>query len=43
MAGKRRPLRYRGLSETRIRQLQPVARLIGRLIRAVVTRGTHQP
>jgi hypothetical protein len=43
MAKKRRPLRYRGVSDTRIKQLQPVARLVGRLIRALITRDTHHP
>ncbi|MFL5912435.1 MAG: hypothetical protein ACJ768_17950 [Gaiellaceae bacterium] len=39
---RRRPLRYRGLSDARIRQLEPVARFFRRLVRWFVLREEYR-
>jgi hypothetical protein len=38
---KRRPLRYRGLSDARVKQLQPILAAVRRLIRYALLNDTH--
>lgn len=39
---KRRPLRYRGLSDAQIERLGPVARVVRRLIRYLIMRYVQE-